>query len=206
MSMLSDSDPSDEALAERARGGDEEAFGILFERHAPALRRNVRRQLPSLLRRKVTESDVIQMAYLRVHQHLDGFSDRGAGSFRAWLDRIVENQVADILRRYVRAAKRSIDLEISGPQPLSGARLPGREPTASQVAGGAELLRKIEVSMERLPEDYRRVLRLVQGEGLTLAAAGERLDRSASATKKLYARALAMLNRFVREIEDRGGG
>ena len=200
--MPSDADPSDEALAERARQGDEEAFGLLFERHAPALRRRVRRQLPALLRRKVAESDVIQMAYLRVHQHLDGFSDRGAGSFKAWLDRIVESQVADVLRRYVRAAKRGLDREVSGPQPLSGAKVPGREPTASMVAAGEELLQRIEVAMELLPEDYRLVLHLVQGEGLTLAAAGERMGRSSGAAKKLYARSLAKLNRLVRGSED----
>ena len=204
--MPSEAEPSDEVLAEKARQGDEDAFGLLFARHAPELRRRVRRRLPALLRRKVTESDVIQMAYLRVHQHLDGFDDRGSGSFRAWLDRIVDNQVVDLMRRYVRTAKRGIDHEVSGPQPLSGARIPGRIPTPSAVAVGEELLQAIQEAMTKLPDDYRRVLHLVQGEGLTLAAAGERMGRSTTAAKKLYARALAKLNRLVRGAEDRERG
>ena len=204
--MPSDADPTDEALAQRAREGDEEAFGLLFERHAPALRNRVRRRLPALLRRKVAESDVIQMAYLRVHQHLDDFSDRGAGSFRAWLDRIVENQVADLLRRYVRTAKRGLDQEVSGPQPLSGGGISGREPTPSMVAIGEELHRTVKAAMERLPEDYRLVLQLVQGETMTLAEAGERMGRSAGAAKQLYARAVARLSQLVHESEDPNRG
>jgi RNA polymerase sigma-70 factor (ECF subfamily) len=206
MTMPTEAEPSDEVLVSRAREGDETAFGLLFERHADALRRRVRRRLPALLKRKVAESDVIQMAYLRVHQHLDGFEDRGDGSFRAWLDRIVENQVADLLRRYVRTAKRGLGHEVSGPQPLSGDGMSGREPTPSVVAAGEELRLTIEAAMGRLPDDYRLVLRLVQGEGLTLAAAGERMGRSAGAAKQLYARAVAQLSRLVREGPGPGRG
>jgi len=204
--MPSNSDHSDEALAALARRGDEEAFRVLFERHSPALRRRVRRQLPGLLRRKVAESDVIQMAYLRVHEHLDGFSDRGDGSFKAWLDRIVENQVTDQLRRYFLTAKRSLDQEVSGPQPLCGGKLSGREPTPSMVAIGDEIERALEVAMERLPEDYRSVLRLVQGEGMTLAETGKRMGRSEGAAKQLYARALSRLSRLVHDGGDPDGG
>jgi len=146
------------------------------------------------------------MAYLRVHEHLDGFSDRGDGSFKAWLDRIVENQVTDQLRRYFLTAKRSLDQEISGPQLLSGGKLPGRGPTPSMVAIGEELERALEVAMERLPEDYQIVLRLVQGEGMTLAETGKRMGRSEGAAKQLYARALARLSRLVHESGDPGGG
>ena len=63
-------DPSDEELALRAQDGDDAAFQILFDRHAPALRRQIQRRLPPLIRRKVDESDVVQMAYLGVHRGL----------------------------------------------------------------------------------------------------------------------------------------
>ena len=71
--MNDPADLPDEHLAARAREGDAHAFEVLFDRYAPALRAQVRRQLPGLLRRKVAESDVIQMAYLGAHQGLDGF-------------------------------------------------------------------------------------------------------------------------------------
>jgi len=204
--MPSDRDHSDEALATLARQGDDEAFRVLFERHAPALRKWVKRQIPGLLRRKVAESDVIQMAYLRVHEHLDSFSNRGDGSFKAWLDRIVENQVTDLVRRYFLTAKRALDQEVSGPQPMSGNKQGGREPTPSMVAMGEELERSVEIAMGHLPEDYRAILRHVQGDGMTLAEAGRCMGRSEGAAKQLYARALARLSLLVREKGGPGGG
>ena len=80
---------TDEALIVRAREGDEEAFRLLVARHTPGLRTRIRRRLPALLRRKVAESDVIQSAYFTAYEKLAEFEDRGDGSFKAWLDRIV---------------------------------------------------------------------------------------------------------------------
>ena len=84
--------PTDELLARRAQGGDDEAFKELFDRHAPTLGRRIHARIPPLLRRKVDEADVLQMAYLSVHNDLDSFEPRGDGSFRAWLDSIVEHR------------------------------------------------------------------------------------------------------------------
>jgi RNA polymerase sigma-70 factor (ECF subfamily) len=199
--MRPDPEQSDEALAERARQGDEEAFQQLFERHAPELRRSIRRRLQGLLRRKLGESDVIQMTYFSVHRSLGRFENRGDGSFKAWLDAIVEHRLAEVLRHYVGTAKRSLDHEVSGPQPLSSGGIPEPAATPSIVAMSNELTALIEEAMAQLPEDYRRLLQLVQGEGLTLAEAGARMGRSAGAARQLYARALGRLRKIVHEEE-----
>ncbi|MHC4470045.1 MAG: RNA polymerase sigma factor [Planctomycetota bacterium] len=183
----------DEELVARARTGDESAFEALYSRHAPALRQQIHHRLPALLRRKVAESDVIQMAYLGVHQGLQGFSDRGEGSFKAWLRKIVDHKVRDLLRRYVHTEKRSVRQEVSGPLVSEGDRAAKPGPTPSAVAVGEELKAQVLEAMRALPEDYRRVIRLVQEEGLTLSAAGERMGRSTGAAEKLYGRALARL-------------
>jgi RNA polymerase sigma-70 factor (ECF subfamily) len=197
---------TDEALAEKARGGDEEAFRVLFERHAPGLRPIVRQRLSGLVRRKVAESDVIQMTYASLHQSLHRFADRGAGSFRAWLEKILEHRLKDELRRYVFTEKRGVRHELTGPEPVDPGRYPSAEPTPSAVAADHELRRVVARAMERLPADQRRVLELVQGEALTLAEAGRRLDRSSGAAKQLYARALARLRQLVRETRDERHG
>jgi RNA polymerase sigma-70 factor (ECF subfamily) len=197
---------TDEALAEKARDGDEEAFRILFERHAPALRPIVRQRLSGLVRRKVAESDVIQMTYASLHQSLDRFADRGDGSFRAWLEKILEHRLKDELRRYVFTAKRGVRHELTGPEPLDPGRYPSAEPTPSAVASDRELRSVVARVMEQLPVDQRRVLELVQGEGLTLAEAGQHLERSPGAAKQLYARALARLRQLVQETRGEGDG
>lgn len=190
-------DPTDEDLALRAQAGDEDAFRLLFERHAPTLRRQIERRLPPLLRRKVDGSDVVQMAYLSVHRGLGAFESRGDGSFRAWLDQIVEHKVLYVVRQYVGAAKRGLDREETGSFHQRAPGAAAREPTPSGVAAAEELRTRIEGAIARLPAHYREVLHLVQRDGLTLAQAGERLGRSAAATAKLYGRALARLAESV---------
>jgi DNA-directed RNA polymerase specialized sigma24 family protein len=56
--------------------------------------------------------------------------------------------------------------------------------------------------LKGLPEDYRRILELVQFEGLTLRDAAGRMGRSYEAAKKLYGRALS---RFAKELGTDGG-
>ena len=139
------------------------------------------------------EADILQMAYLGAHRSLGEFETRGDGSFRAWLDQIVEHKILYVVRQYVDAAKRGIDREQTGSfhQRAPGAH--GREATPSGVAMAGELRERIEGAVAQLPEHYRDVLRLVQREGLTLAEAGERMGRTTAATAKLYGRALSKL-------------
>ena len=200
--MAKDRESTDEALAQRAREGDEDAFRELFDRYAPVLRKRVRRRLPALIRRKIAESDVVQMAYMSVHKSLPQYREQGEGSFRAWLWRILDRRIADVLRRYVETSKRSIGREVSGPQPLSGARRIGREGTPSVIASGEELRSAIATALDHLSKDHRRILQLVQADGLTLSEAGKSMGRSTGAAKQLFARALSRLRRLVRE----GGG
>jgi len=189
--------PTDEDLAARAQAGDDDAFRALFDRHAPALGRQIHRRLSPMLRRKVDEADILQMAYLGAHRGLDGFESRGEGSFRAWLDQIVEHKILYVIRQYVQVAKRGLDREETGSFHQRAPAAPARQPSPSGVAAAGELREQIEAGLAALPAHYREVIRLVQQEGLTLAEAGERMDRSTAATAKLYGRALAKLAEHV---------
>jgi len=193
---------SDETLILRARAGDEDAFRQLVERHTPALRRRIRRRLPALLRRKVAESDVLQSAYLIAHKKLATFEDRGDGAFEAWLDRIAALKIRELVRHYRGTEKRGVDRELTRDERPATEQLAGPYPSPSAHAIASELERKVRAAMRSLPEDYRTVLRLVRDEGLAAAEAARRMDRSANAVAKLYARAVCRLKELVLE----GGG
>jgi RNA polymerase sigma-70 factor (ECF subfamily) len=188
---------TDENLALRARQGDEIAFRVLFDRHAASLRRQIQRRLPPLVRRKIAESDVVQMAYLGVHRGLDGFESRGDGSFRAWLEQIVANKVLQVVRGYVETGKRSVGREESGSFHQRSPHAHGEDPSPSAIAVGEELRVRIEHGIAALPPDYREVFDLVQTDGLTLAEVGARMGRTPAAAEKLYGRALARLSALV---------
>ena len=189
---------TDEDLVRRVRAGDEAAARLLFERHLPALRANVRARLPAALRGKVAESDVIQEAWLAAYLDVGRFEDRGDGSFGRWLRGIVQHKIREEANRHLGAAKRDArraarlltDEARSIPSP--------DEPSPSEVAMAGESAAELRSVIESLSEDHAAVLRLVYLDGLTLAQAGERMGRSADAVRKRYGRALTRLAEKMR--------
>jgi len=190
-------EPSDEELVRRFRAGDETAARDLFERHADELRARVARNLPRAMRPRVAASDVVQETWLAAFLRLEGFEDRGDGSFRRWLGTIVENKVLDEVRHHVGAGKRDVRREIdvqSGIVRLAGA---SPERSASADLRDAEDKAQVERAMSALPDAQREVMRLVHEERLTVEQAASRMGRSLAAARKLYARAVLRLAQEV---------
>jgi RNA polymerase sigma-70 factor (ECF subfamily) len=59
----------------------------------------------------------------------------------------------------------------------------------------------LEEAIARLSEDYRRVILLRHKEGLSFAAVGQALGRSADAARKLWARAVEALQELMERHE-----
>src|SRR5215218_4027665 len=95
-STLPATEPDDDALIARWRGGDERAASLLVERHARAVARFV-----ASLAARVDVEEVVQDTFLRAFASLDRF--RGASSLRTWLFAIARN----LARDRVRAARQS---------------------------------------------------------------------------------------------------
>ena len=188
---------------ERARKGDEDAFVRLCALHEAALRRRIERRLSPGIRRRISSSDVLQEAQMIALGKLADFEDRGDGAFRAWLGRIVDLKTQELIRFHAGAEKRAISGEATRGHRATLDAMRGRGPTPSQVAMGAEMRDAAERAMNALPESYREVIHLIQGEGLMLAEAGERLGKTREAVKGLYARALGRLARAL-DLERNG--
>jgi len=191
-------DLPDEELVRRAQAGDDRAFTVLMQRHGEALRRHAERRLPPGLRRRVSVADVLQEARIVAHTRRGDFEDRGDGSFRNWLMRIVDLKVRDAVRDHVGREKRSLAREAPTQVKIDAGPLPGAQPTPSEVAVGAELADLAARALSSLPADYQEVFRLARHEGLTLREVADRMGRTREATKKLYGRALS---RFTEELQ-----
>jgi RNA polymerase sigma-70 factor (ECF subfamily) len=184
------SEPPSDDVVRRAQRGDPEAQRLLYEHYIPLLRARIQRRLPSLVRRKVAASDVIQEAWLTAFQRLPSFEFRSEGTFEAWLARIVENKVRDEVRRFLRTGKR--DARREGPDAAT-AGVRGKTRSPSSVVSGNEEREAVEERLRRLPARYRLVVDLVHREGLSWADVGERMGCSAEAARKLYARVIGRL-------------
>jgi RNA polymerase sigma-70 factor (ECF subfamily) len=78
---------TDAVLAERAAGGDDRAFGVLYQRHA----RYVAGVAYRLLGADAEVDDVVQETFLAALEHLPALRDTGA--VRPWLARIAARRV-----------------------------------------------------------------------------------------------------------------
>jgi RNA polymerase sigma-70 factor (ECF subfamily) len=186
-------DAAEAVLVERARRGDSEALGILLDRCAGLLRARVRAFVSPALRRKLSVADVLQEANLVAVRRLAHFEHRGAGSFARWMARIVENKARAMVRDHLGTAKRAALREVSRGARVDTGQFRARAASPSQMAIAAELEEAVREALADLPEDYRKVLRLLQQEHLTFAQASVRMQRSLPAVRKLYGRALARL-------------
>lgn len=190
---------ADEDLVRRVLAGDQAAARALYERHEPLLRSRARRRLVGGLSRKVGASDIVQETYLAAFADLAAFEDRGPGSFRGWLEAVLDYRAKDEVRRHLGAEKRSVRREISRDPAVSdsGPVAPGASPSAE--AAGEEERTLVANAIEAMEGDDRLVLRLVHLEGKDFPEAARELGRSPDAARKLYARAVLRLGRRIRD-------
>ena len=150
-----------EALVERVRAGDGQAFRELFQlynRRAYAVALGVVKNEQDAL-------DVVQEAFIKVHKHIGSF--QGSSSFYTWLYRIVMNLSID----HVRRARHATDFDDRVGQQAASVGEPlvphfdGSNPGKSVVR--KELSRQIRQALDALPEYHRAVIMLREVEGLS---------------------------------------
>jgi RNA polymerase sigma-70 factor, ECF subfamily len=189
--------PSDEDLVRRAQAGDAPARTNLVERFEPRLRARARRRIPSALRGKVAESDVIQEAWIAAFLRLAEFKDRGEGSFQRFIATVLDRKVLDETRRYAGTGKRDARREVGAGTSVERILGAANDPSPSVVAARVEERARLDAAIATLPEAQRTVLLLVHDCDLTYVEAGERLGRTPDAVRMLYGRAVVALAKVI---------
>lgn len=182
-------------LVRNAQAGDEFSFAQLLDSYRAPLTAYIAGRIPRSLRRKITAEDVLQDTHVTAYARLGGFEHRGEGAFRAWLFQIAQFKLQETVRRFAGTAKRGAADELSRGLRRDTQQFAAAEGTPSEHAMAGELEERVQRAMDRLSEDYRRVLTLVRVEQRSLRDAAVELDRGYEATKKLYGRAVAALAR-----------
>lgn len=148
---------ADDALLAAAGAGDEAAFAVLFDRHAP----RVYGLGCALLRDRGSAEDALQETFLRVWRFADGFDPR-RGSATAWLLTIARNVCADSAR----ARGNTLVLD---PALLLDLTDTDRPPGPDDAISMAEEISRVRVALAGLPPDQRRVLLLARWYGWSAA-------------------------------------
>lgn len=202
---------TNEELLDAARGGDESALALLFERHRDRLEHMVRLRMDARLQGRVDPGDVLQDAYLTIRGKFPQYSAAPAMPFFLWLRLEVGQKLVAVHRFHLGTQMRDAGQEVSLhqgalPQVTSQSlveNLLGKLTTASRAAIRVELKLRVQEALNSMDPHDREVLILRHFEDLTNGEAAEVLGIKPAAAANRYVRALRRL-RVV--FEDMPGG
>jgi RNA polymerase sigma-70 factor (ECF subfamily) len=171
---------TDQELIDRARGGDDEAFRLLVERHSRAIYRAAYR----ITGNGADADDVVQETFLRAYRALERFDARAA--FPTWIHRIAVNCSLDLID-----ARRRRDGRVSDDEDLSA--IASNAVAPDRAVQSMEMQRAVASAMERLSGNERTAFVLRHFEGMPLEEIGKVLGTQLNATKNTVFRAVRKL-------------
>lgn len=170
---------SDEIALKLAAQGDQEAFGILYERYVSRIYSYIYYRTGN----QHDAEDLTARVFFRALRHVENYKDRGL-PLSAWLYRIAHNLVANWHRDNSRRKEIPLDEIILV---RHGGDLP--EMVLIENEEKENLLSVI----HRLPADRQQLILLKFVEHLSNAEIGQVMGRSEGAVKSLYHRTLLSL-------------
>jgi RNA polymerase sigma-70 factor (ECF subfamily) len=183
----------DDALVERARGGNVQAFNGLVERYQGLAYSVAYRALGD----PEAAADATQDAFLAAFSGLRSF--RG-GSFKAWLLRIVTNACFDVGRRAQRRPSSSLDHLIEERGETASDHIVDPDPQPEGEALRAEQLEEIQGALLQLPFDQRTAVVLSDLHGLSYDEIAEATSVSLGTVKSRIARGRGKLRELLRAV------
>jgi len=172
-------------LVERARAGDREALGALYDRFAPRILAFARGMLGS----REDAEEVVTDAFIAAFRFARDL--RSSRSFGGWMLRVARNQCLDRLRQ-----PRLLTL------PLEETSAPVHWPLPPRDELDRLGLRiHLEQALEQLPPDQRAVLLLRDAQQFSVREVSTVLERSEAAVRSLHLRARRGLRKALEELD-----
>ena len=186
-------------MFQAARAGSSEALGRLLEEYQNYLLLVAQREIGDDLRAKAGASDVVQETFLEAQRDFHRFEGATPAEFRGWLRRLLLNNMANVARRYTGTGKRDPRREVvlNRDDSTVGMQLTGADPTPSRILVAEEEQRELLKAINRLPGHYRDAILFRHRDGMSYAEIGERLGRTPEAVRKLWARAVELLQELL---------
>jgi RNA polymerase sigma-70 factor (ECF subfamily) len=185
-------DDSDAVTVARAQTGDQDAFGLLVERHSIRLFQMVYRMTGN----EQDAEDLVQETFLRAYKQLSRFESRAG--FGTWLHRIAANCSLDFLRKRKRQDQQIETIELEVEEPMSTLSSPG--PAPDHQVFHLEVREKVEAVMGQLTPMERTAFVLRHFEGRSIDEIGQILGVGPSATKQSIFRAVQKMRRALEPV------
>lgn len=174
---------SDDLLIERLRGGDKDAFEILYERYFPRVYSFVSKRIST----RADVEETVQEAFINVFASIHGF--RGEAPFAAWLFGLTRRTIAS---RYKRKRHETVPL----PENESDTAV-SREPDPHQTYECNERIEQMDRALRQdLTPEQRLLFQLHHLQDRSIQEIARALEKSEDSVKShLYRARRALLAR-----------
>lgn len=191
------SDDSDSVahLLNKAVARDDDARAELIERYRGTIRSEARFSLQPAVRRRVDDSDIVQITCLEAHRSFDRFRGRTRGEFHGWL-RGIMRFVSRQTQRWHSQECRDVYCEYAGD---SEALVEASDHTVSPLDKliVAERQQHLTELIDRLPEKYAQAVRLRYLRHMRLEDIATEMGVSLAAVAGYLRRALEQLEQEI---------
>ena len=151
----------DQALVERAQGGDQRAFDQLVSKY----QRKLGRLLSRFIRDPGEVEDVSQEAFIKAYRALPNF--RGDSAFYTWLYRIGINTAKNYLVSQGRRAPTSTNFDAEEAEGFEDASQLRDINTPESLLLSKQIGETVNAAMDALPEELRTAIVLREIEGMS---------------------------------------
>jgi RNA polymerase sigma-70 factor (ECF subfamily) len=197
-------------LLERARRGDRAARDRLLAVHRSRLKKMIAVRIDPRLAVRVDPSDVVQDTLMEAALRLSEFLRQRAMPFYPWLRNLAAERLIQLQRLHIRAQRRSVKREEPG-SPLSDASaaklanciLTGPHNPLSKLLK-SEMLERVRIALDELPERDREILVLRYLEQLSIAETAAVLKVNNAVVKMRHLRALERLRELLEDDASKG--
>ena len=196
--MSEQSGGGERQLLSEARAGSSTAMGQVLEACRRYLLAIANRQMGRDLQAKAGASDLIQQTFLEAQRDFIHFSGSTTEELKAWLRRMLLNNVANFAWQFKETGKREIGKEIAIAADSSASvniafQHPSPDPSPSSMAVSNERMSAVLGAIGNLPEEYRQVIRYRYEQDLGFDEIARLMTRSENAVRKLWFRAVRQL-------------
>ncbi len=174
-------------LIEDAGNGDNEAFGLLYERYVRKIYNYIYYRTGNINEAE----DLTAKVFHRAFRHIESYNQRGV-PFSAWLYRIAHNLVANWYRDRSRKKEVALDEQLQ-----SSFQFDFPESSLEKSQESEKMIKVI----RKLPPERQQLIILKFVEGLSNSEIGLIMRKSEGAIKSLYHRTLESLRKDIEKIE-----
>jgi RNA polymerase sigma-70 factor (ECF subfamily) len=172
-----------------------------LERYREYLHLLARLQLDAGLQGKVDVSGVVQQTLLEAHQDMRQAKDQSADERRAWLGRILANNLLDEVRKF-RTQGRDVNREqaldaLAASSSRLESWLAAEQSSPSQQAMRNERLLALAEALAQLPAEQRQALEMHHFQGQPLKEIAKQMQRSKGAVAALLFRGVQGLRKLL---------